>query len=125
MVGAFRRRKGYGWALQAWPTVLGHCPEARLLFVGTGPEEASLRDRAAELGVSDSLVFGGMRSDIPEVLRASSVALLPSESEALPATLMEAAACGIAVVAHRVEGVTEVVSDGETGLLVAVPERGP
>ena len=118
MVGALRKRKGQDYAVQAWPRVLERCPDARLLLVGSGPEERGLRDRAKELGVSDSVVFAGMRTDIPEVLRASSLVVLPSESEALPTTLIEAAASGLAAVAFRVGGVPEVVSHGETGFLV-------
>ena len=53
-------------------------PNARLLLVGAGAEEAALRAEVSALGVDSSVIFAGMRSDIPEVLRGSEIALLPS-----------------------------------------------
>jgi glycosyltransferase involved in cell wall biosynthesis len=73
---------------------------------------------AAGLELKESVVFAGMREDVAAILRASAVALLPSDTEALPTTLIEAAACGVPAVAHRVGGVPEVVADGKTGVLV-------
>lgn len=123
MVAALRPGKGHVAAIEAWSSVTASCPSARLLLVGSGPLEPALRARASALGVADSIVFAGLRSDVDLILRASSVVVLPSESEALPTSLMEAAACGRPVVATPVGGVGEVVSDGSTGLLVPVGDR--
>ncbi len=120
LVAALRPGKGHAAAIAAWPEVLACVPEARLVLVGDGAEERKLRDQVAELGLAGQVVFAGLRTDVADLLRASTLALLPSESEALPTALLEAAACGRAAVATTVGGIPEVVVDGETGLLVPV-----
>jgi glycosyltransferase involved in cell wall biosynthesis len=118
MIAALRSRKGQAAALRAWVTVLQSAPAARLVLVGAGPEHDGLLRLAGELGILERVIFAGMRTDVPRLLRASSLVVLPSEHEALPTTLIEAAACGVPVVATDVDGIPEVVIDGETGLLV-------
>lgn len=123
MVGALRIRKGQAVALRAWPAVLRRFPHARLLLVGDGIEREALRARCAALGLSERVIFAGTRTDVSRLMRASSLVILPSEHEALPTTLIEAAACGRPVVASDVDGIPEVVIDGETGLLVPVGDE--
>ena len=118
LAAALRGEKGHEAVLEAWPRVTAVHPEARVVFAGSGDEEAALRRLAGELGLSRSVVFAGFRSDVAELMRASTLVLLPSRSEALPTVLMEAAACGRPVVASNVEGIPEVVAHGETGILV-------
>lgn len=118
IVAALRAAKGHAVALTAWPAVLRRMPEARLLLVGSGPEEDPLRREATRLGIGAHVVFAGGRTDVARLVRASTLALLPSYTEALPTALLEAAACGRASVASRVGGVPEVVEHGRTGLLV-------
>lgn len=118
LVGALRWRKGQAVALDAWPAVLARIPDARLLIVGDGPEGEALRERASALGIERRVTFAGMRTDVASIMQGSTLLALPSQHEALPTTLMEAAACGRAVVATDVDGVPEVVQAGETGLLV-------
>jgi glycosyltransferase involved in cell wall biosynthesis len=128
IVAALRRPKGHALAVDAWPSVLAAQPEARLLVVGDGEEEASLRARVARAGLEDRVLFLGRlddERDTAEVVRASDLVLLPSETEALPTTLIEAAACGTPVVATDVGGVREVVDDGATGLVVPPRAAGP
>jgi glycosyltransferase involved in cell wall biosynthesis len=88
-------------------------PDAVLLIVGDGVHEPVLRAAAGE-----GVVFAGAREDVPEILAGSTLALLPSLTEALPTTLIEAAASGLAVVATTVGGTPETVEHGRTGLLV-------
>lgn len=123
MVGALRIRKGQATALRAWPAVLRRFPQARLLLVGDGIERDALQARMGELGLSERVIFAGTRTDVSRIIRASSLVILPSEHEALPTTLIEAAACGRPVVASDVDGIPEVVVDGETGLLVPVGDE--
>lgn len=119
VVAALRPGKGHEQALRVWPQVRAAVPDARLLLVGAGPLELRLRAVAAELGLCETaVVFAGLRTDVPDLLRGVDVVLLPSESEALPTTLVEAAAAGRPAVATRVGGVSEVVVDDVTGVLV-------
>lgn len=119
IVAALRKPKGHEYAIRAWPEVLDAVPDARLLIVGQGAEQAALERLVGELGLSEAVIFAGARHDIPDLLRASTLAALPSLTEALPTSLIEAAGCGLAAVATRVGGVCEVVDHGGTGLLVA------
>lgn len=125
VIGHMRYGKGHDVAVEAWPRVLAEHPDARLLLAGDGPNLADLRRRVTELGVTDRVVFAGPRDDMPGVLRASDLVLLPTRIEALPTVLIEAAACGVPVAATDVGGVPEVVADGVTGWLFPAPEPAP
>ena len=92
-------------------------PEIRLLIVGEGQEKANIENEIRNLGVEKQVEMLGLRSDIPELLNASDVCLLTSRSEGIPLTLAEAMATELPVVATNVGGVSEIVLDGETGLL--------
>jgi glycosyltransferase involved in cell wall biosynthesis len=119
ILAALRDFKGITHAIDAWPAVLARQPAARLLLVGSGEEEQSLRAQVARLALTESVVFAGMRSDVPEVLRGSDLVVLPSiYGENLPTVLMEAGGCGRPVVASDVGGISDIVADGETGVLV-------
>ncbi|WP_219416029.1 glycosyltransferase family 4 protein [Pseudonocardia nigra] len=113
IVAALRPLKGHEVALRAWPWVRAAFPDAVLLIVGDGPHAAALRAAAGE-----GVVFAGSREDVPEILRGSTLALLPSFTEALPTAMIEAAGSGLAAVATTVGGTPETVEHGETGLLV-------
>jgi glycosyltransferase involved in cell wall biosynthesis len=113
VVAALRGPKGHEVALRAWRRVRAAVPDAVLLVVGSGPHEPVLRAAAGE-----GVVFAGVRRDVPELLAGSTLALLPSLTEALPTTLIEAAAAGLPVVATTVGGTPETVAHGRTGLLV-------
>ena len=100
----------------------------RALVVGEdletgGAYREALERRAEERGVRDRVVFTGHRGDVPAILDALDVFVLPSWTEGLPMTVLEAMAHGRPVVATPVGGTPELVADGETGLLV--PPRDP
>jgi glycosyltransferase involved in cell wall biosynthesis len=77
-----------------------------------------LKKRAVEQGVADRVLFTGLRSDVPALLAAADVSVMPSLSEALSNVLLESMAAGAPTVATRVGGTPEALTDGETGLLV-------
>jgi glycosyltransferase involved in cell wall biosynthesis len=119
VLAPLRDFKGIIHAIRAWPTVVAHYPDAHLLLVGSGPEESALRAEVKLLGLDDTVMFAGMRSDIPAVLRGSEMVVLPSiYGENLPTVLMEAGGCGRPVIASDVGGISDIVADRETGLLV-------
>lgn len=111
-----RPGKGHDVVLDATAAVRAQHPGLRILFAGDGPLEPELRARAKTL--PDAVAFLGQRSDMPDLMAACDVVVLPSLAEALPTVLMEAAAAARPVLATRVGGTPEVVVDGETGLLV-------
>jgi glycosyltransferase involved in cell wall biosynthesis len=116
MPAALREGKGHSVLLDSLPALRARVPSARVLLVGGGELEVSLRLRARQH--SNGVVFLGPRQDMPELLAACDLVVLPSWAEALPTVLIEAAAAGRPVVASRVGGATEVVEDGRTGFLV-------
>lgn len=90
---------------------------ARLVLVGDGPELTLCRDVARELGVADKVTFMGETPEVERVLSCSDLFLLPSETESFGLAALEAMACGVPVIATKVGGLPEVVSDRETGFL--------
>lgn len=91
----------------------------RLLIVGSGPVLGALQKQSEELGIAGVCHFEPATAQVPEWLARIDVFVLPSLSEALSNSLMEAMACGCAAVASRVGGNTELVREGETGLTFA------
>ena len=90
---------------------------ARLLLVGEGPDlDKSLRT-ARDLGVHDQIEALGEQEQVQALLSVSDVLLLPSEQESFGLSALEAMACEVPVVASRVGGLPEVITDGETGFL--------
>lgn len=100
--------------------VLDSGVRARLVMVGDGSERGRAEHRARCLGVERLCSFVGKQPRIVDYLSASDVLLLPSEQESFGLAALEAMACEVPVVASRVGGVPEVVTDGETGYLSAV-----
>ena len=92
------------------------CPELVGVLVGDGPERGLVDQLAGSNHVVRVL---GYREDVPRLLAAADVLVLASEYEALPMAILEAMAAGLPVLATRVGGIPTVVSEGETGLLVA------
>ncbi|SRR5579875_98279 len=118
-VARMRYQKGVDILLRAWSQVLEQMPRARLRLVGDGPQFGVLRRLADELGVTSSVEFAGLCTDVPQQLRRVRIAVLPSRWEGMPNALLEAMACGLACVATRVSGNGDVIEHGINGLLVA------
>jgi glycosyltransferase involved in cell wall biosynthesis len=89
------------------------------VIVGEGPDRGLLEQEIARLGLLGRIRLAGERNDVPELLAGADVFVLPSASEGMPVSVLEAMAAGLPVVASRVGGVPEQVTDGRTGLLVA------
>jgi len=98
--------------------------KTRLVMVGDGSERTNAEHRARCLGIYDSCSFVGKQARIVDYLSVSDVLLLPSEQESFGLAALEAMACELPVVASRVGGIPEVVTDGETGFLSEVGDVG-
>jgi len=115
-VGVLRRGKGHDVLLDAVPRIREAVPDVMIKLVGEGELEGQLRQRAAIY--NSTVEFMGQRTDVPDLLGASDVLVLPSWSEALPTVLIEAGAASLPVVATDVGGATEISVDRETGFIV-------
>ena len=93
---------------------------AKLLLVGDGPESSAVRHRAKQLNVIEDCVFVGKQPKIVDYISISDLLLLPSEQESFGLSALEAQACEVPVIASRVGGIAEVISDGETGFMSEV-----
>jgi glycosyltransferase involved in cell wall biosynthesis len=111
-------RKGLKHFIDMAATVAPAHPPARFLIVGDGVLRPGLEQLARELGIADRVIFAGWRTDIPEMLAAMDVFVMPSLFEGGPTTVLEAMAMAKPVVASRVGMVPEVLEHGETGLIV-------
>src|SRR5439155_20847076 len=98
-------------------------PDVDFLVVGEGEEQAALEALARRLGLGARVVFTGLRHDVPRLLAAVDVLALTSLYEGFPNVLLEAMATGAVAVATDVGGCRELVTSGETGVLV--PPRAP
>jgi glycosyltransferase involved in cell wall biosynthesis len=118
-VGNLVELKGHRLMIEALPMLSPHYPAARLIIIGQGPERARLEQRARECGVLPRVTFAGAvaNDQLESWYSASDVLLLASSREGWPNVLLEAMACGTPVVATRVGGTTEIVSE-QVGLLV-------
>lgn len=110
--------RAFAAALRIEPTAR---ERMRLVLAGEGPSRADLERSADALGIRPLVWFAGERADVPDLMRQFDCFVLPSLGEGISNTILEAMACGVPVIATRVGGNSELVSDGYTGALV---ERG-
>jgi len=115
-VGRLAAVKNYALLVQAVAR-LGAATPVRVVLVGDGPESGPLRALAARLGIGDRVQLVGHSEDVPSLLRAMDIFVLPSVSEGMSNTLLEAMACGVTIVASDVGGNGELVEDGISGFL--------
>jgi glycosyltransferase involved in cell wall biosynthesis len=125
LVADLRRSKGHAVFLEAVRDVLSVLPDLRVLIVGDGVGRDRVRRLVADLGLADAVTMTGFRRDVPEVMAALDLLVLPSiKSEATSQVLLQALAVGTPVVATTVGGSPEIVRDGETGWLVPPADAG-
>ena len=125
-IGRLVRKKGFEYLVRAWREVVKACPDTELVIVGEGPEEGRLKELAGELGIEDNVRLMGRREhrEVMGLLAESSVLVVPSvvsedgDRDGIPNVILEAFACGAAVVASGLAGIAEAVEHNETGLLV-------
>src|SRR5207245_9607258 len=122
-VGRWEAVKNQTCLVQAFARLAGTHPAMFLVIAGEGRCRSSLEDLARQSNVASRVRFLGERSDLPRLLQAMDVFVLPSVAEGMSNTLLEAMASGLPIVATRVGGSPEVVADGINGLLVeSLPE---
>jgi N-acetyl-alpha-D-glucosaminyl L-malate synthase BshA len=121
-VSNFRPVKQVPWLVEAFIEATAGT-NARLVLVGDGPERDPAETLVRELGASDRVDFLGQRDVLPSLLKRADLFLLASAEESFGLSALEAMSCGLPVLAPKVGGVPEVVTDGLTGWLTAPGDR--
>ena len=110
--------KNHPMLLRAFREVSDRFPGTRLMIIGEGPARTDIEALVDRMQLRSRVLFLGARRDVADIIRAMDIFALPSFSEGMSVTLLEAMAAELPVVATRVGGNDEVVVDGETGFLV-------
>lgn len=122
-IAILRGKKGHQQILDSAPAVLAQFPQTHFVFAGDGPQFDKIQSRIAALNLEHHVHMLGLRSDVSNLLASFDIFLLPTHQEALGTAFIEAGAMGLPSVGTNVDGVPEVVRDGETGILVP-PQDG-
>ena len=104
--------------ISAFAAALKKMPALKLLMVGDGDQKEAALKLAAELNIESSIIFQPFRQDVPDVLQAADIFILPSLWEGLPIGLLEAMSMGKAIIATRVDGTSEIVEHQANGYLI-------
>ena len=123
-VGRFTEQKGIDLLLQAVKALHDQRTDFKLWLVGDGPLRAQLEQYVLKGGLASKVQFLGFRKDVPTLLGASDVFVLPSRLEAMPVSLLEAMASGLPCVVTSVGDNAKLVEDGITGLVVPPEDAG-
>lgn len=126
-VAGYRKEKNHFYLLNAFKYALEHVKlnniEILLFLVGYGPEETAIKKKIMELGLEDNIILTGRRYDIPEILRASDIAVHTSFVESFGLGIVEAMASGLPILALANNSVENFVRNGYNGIVL--PENTP
>ena len=117
-VASLTEQKGHKYLIEAAKKVTAKENNILFVFVGDGGLRKNLEEIVSSNNLNDSIRFLGLRKDIPEIMSALDLFVLPSLWEGLPLVVAEAMASGLPVIASNVDGIPEIVIDRETGILV-------
>ena len=118
MVAQLIDRKGHRYLFKAVPEILKKVPETVFLLFGKGPLENNLRKKVTEQGLTKHIRFAGYRDDLHRIMPCLDLLVHPALMEGLGVSLLQAAACGVPIVASNVGGIPEIVHDCINGYLV-------
>ncbi|MCK4994897.1 MAG: glycosyltransferase [Candidatus Omnitrophica bacterium] len=117
-IARFDKQKGYKYLIKAIPLILQNHKNVHFVLVGEGSLKNRISEMVVSMGLKDKVTFLGVRNDIPEILNALDILVLPSLWEGLGMVLLEAQAAGIVTVASDIDGIKEVIGDEKTGMLI-------
>jgi glycosyltransferase involved in cell wall biosynthesis len=121
-VGRLTKQKGIEYLIRAFYSLINSSskyPDVLLFLLGKGDLEGQLRDEVKSLSLADRVYFIGHTEDVLKYYHDTSIFILPSLAEGMSNSLLEAMACGLPVIATRIGGNTDLITDGENGLLVS------
>jgi glycosyltransferase involved in cell wall biosynthesis len=122
-VGRLHYQKNFPFFLEVAVEVCTQFPQALFVIAGEGPELTALKKISQKLGIASRVRFLGFVGDMPELYKSLDLLLLTSDFEGTPLTVLEAMAMGVPVVASQVDGVMEILEDGQDGCLVPPGKR--
>jgi len=117
-IGRLDSYKGVNFLLSGFKKLLSKVDYARLIIIGNGPDDISLKNMAKDLIIQDYVTFKGRQEDVLGELNNTDIFILPSLSEGMSNVLLEAMACGLPVVATMVGGNTDLIRDRYNGRLI-------
>jgi glycosyltransferase involved in cell wall biosynthesis len=118
VVATLKEEKGHRYLIEAMVSIVPQYPDVHALVIGDGRLRQELQAQVERLKLCDHIHFLGNRHDVPGLLAASDLFVLPSLWEGLAMALLEAMAAGLPIVATEVSGTVEVMVPDETGILV-------
>ncbi len=122
--GRLERQKNYPLLIRAFRDVSESQPEIYLEIFGSGSQETALREEIANLGLEHRITLKGRSSQLQEIYGEADLYVMTSDFEGMPNTLMEAMACGLPCISTDCPtGPSDLIRDGETGLIVPVGDR--
>ena len=121
-VGELSDRKNQRMLITALPTVKAAIPNATLWFIGDGDKGEELEQLSRSLGVADSVVFAGRRSNPCDFIRASDLYVSASKIEGMPFNIIEALGTGKTVLCSDIKGHRDLIKNGESGFLYPVDD---
>jgi glycosyltransferase involved in cell wall biosynthesis len=124
VVGRLSQEKGHRHLIAAMPEILAQEPQAQLLIVGSGPLEAELRTQVEALALTQCVHFLGYLQAVHTAYSRMDILVVPSLSEAFPLVALEGMVMELPIVGADVGGLTEIILDGVTGLLVPAGDSG-
>ena len=117
-IGRLTYQKGHEFLIQAMSKVVSRFPNAKAGICGDGPLRPQLEAQIREARLSNHVKLLGAWEDISPLLASAEIFILPSRWEGLSRALMEAMAAGLPVIASKVDGIKDLITDGMNGLLV-------
>jgi glycosyltransferase involved in cell wall biosynthesis len=118
VIARLSQQKGHEFLLKAIPKIINKYSKIKFIFAGDGPLCSQLKSIVNSLELQGYVLFIGNRSDIPRILAASTIFVLPSLAEGFPMSVLEAMAAETPVIATKIDGIPEIIPDERYGLLV-------
>jgi glycosyltransferase involved in cell wall biosynthesis len=123
-VGGLHARKGVSDLIAAFAQIQGKHPAARLHIVGGGPSMDEYVAAARQMGSAETIIFHGPKDDPYPYMLAADIFILPSHADPAPLVLSEAREAGAAIIGTRVDGIPQLLEEGEAGILVPARDVG-
>ena len=117
-IAALHERKGLKYLIEAMPALTKEFPNIKLIIVGEGPQKSELENLISKFKLENHVKLLGQQKETPKILKSSDIFVLPSLREAFGLVNLEAMLAPLPILASKVGGISEVVEDGKTGILI-------